>query len=174
MEHEKRLISMGEKESAFIALYDAHADALFRFAFFAVHDRELAKDLVADTFTRVWRSISEGAVIENLRAFCYRTLRNLIIDHVRKKKSVSLDELAEAGYDPLGEDGRESIELTDEYKAVRGAIESLPAAFREVIMLRYIEGYTPKEIAELLHISQSLVSVRLFRGQALLKKVLRP
>lgn len=163
---------MGEKESAFIAVYDAHADALFRFAYFAVRDRELAKDLVADTFTRVWRSLSEGTAIENLRAFCYRTLRNLIIDHYRKGKSISLDELAEAGYDPPGEDGRENTERTEEYKEVRDAITALPAAFREVTELRYVEGYSPKEIAELLGISQSLVSVRLFRGHALLKKKL--
>lgn len=166
-------MDMGERESAFIAVYDAHADALFRFALYSVRDRELAKDLVADTFTKVWGYLAEGNVVENLRAFCYRTLKNLIVDHWRKHGSMSLDALTEAGFDPVGEDGRENVEQSEEYRAARDAIEALPAAFREVIHLRYVEGYSPKEIAELLGISQSLVSVRLFRGSALLKKKLK-
>jgi RNA polymerase sigma-70 factor (ECF subfamily) len=166
-------MDMSERESVFIDVYDAHADALFRLALFSVNDRELAKDLVADTFMKVWGYLAEGNVVENLRAFCYRTLKNLIIDHWRKKGSISLDLLTEAGFDPIGEDGRKSVERAEEYKVARDAISSLPAAFREVIHLRYVEGYTPKEIAELLEISQSLVSVRLFRGSALLKKKLK-
>lgn len=164
---------MGEQETAFIAVYDAHADALFRFALFSVGDRELAKDLVSDTFTKVWGYLAEGNIVENLKAFCYRTLKNLIIDHWRKHRSVSLDVLTEAGFDPVGDDGRESMEKSEEYRIARDAIEALPAAFREVIHLRYVEEYSPKEIAELLSISQSLVSVRLFRGSALLKKKLK-
>jgi RNA polymerase sigma-70 factor (ECF subfamily) len=117
--------------------------------------------------------LAEGNVVDNLRAFCYRTLKNLIIDHWRKKGSISLDLLTDAGFDPVGEDGREHVEQNEEYEAARGAIAALPAEFREVIHLRYVEGYSPKEIAELLGITQSLVSVRLFRGGALLKKKLK-
>lgn len=163
-------MSMGETESAFLAVYDKDADALFRFAFFSVRDRELAKDLVADTFTKVWEYLAKGNVAENLRALCYRTLRNLIVDHWRKKKSMSLDSLIEDGFEPRGEDGREQIETAEAHSELRHAIAKLPASFREVIELRYVEGYSPKEIAEILGISQSLVSVRIFRGQQLLKK----
>lgn len=163
---------MGEQQAAFIAAYDAHADALFRFAFFSVRDRELAKDLVADTFMKVWSYLAEGKVVENLRAFCYRTLRNCIIDHSRKKGSLSLDALIDEGYEPAGENGRANAERDADAAVLHAAIAALPAAFREVILLRYVEGYSPKEIAENLGVSQSLVSVRLFRGAALLKKKL--
>ncbi len=164
---------MGEQETAFIAVYDAHADALFRFAYFSVRDRELAKDLVADTFTKVWQYIAGGNIVGNIRAFCYRTLRNLIVDHWRKHKSLSLDDLAEGGFEPSGEDGHDTVMKNEELRVVKKAIAGLPLAIREVVMLRYIEGYDPKEIAELLGISQSLVSVRIFRGTALLKKHIR-
>lgn len=163
-------MSMGKSESEFTIAYDLYADALFRFAYFAVHDREIAKDLVADTFTKVWEYIAKGQAVTNIRALCYHVLRNLIVDHWRKRKSLSLDELVDAGYDPIGTDGRVDEEQNSEYVELRKAIETLPAVFQEVILLRYVEGYSPKEIAELLGISPSLVSVRIFRGQSLLKK----
>lgn len=166
-------MDMGKLAAEFTATYDLYADALFRFAYFAVHDREVAKDLVADTFSKVWEYLSRGNKVENIRALCYRTLRNLIVDHWRKHKSMSLDELLEAGYDPVGIDGRVVEEEQSDYVELRRAIATLPASFQEVILLRYVEGYSPKEIAELLGISPSLVSVRLFRGQKLLSQHLR-
>lgn len=162
---------MADKD-AFIAVYDTQADALFRFAYFGVGDRELAKDLVSETFVKVWEYITKGNKVENIKALCYRTLRNLIVDHFRKHKSGSLDGLLEKGFDPVGEDGMERIEKEEDKVMLRSAIATLPAAIREVVVLRYIEEYSPKEIAELLHISQSLVSVRLFRATQLLKKTL--
>ncbi len=164
---------MGEQETAFIAAYDAHADALFRFAYFSVRDHEMAKDLVADTFTKVWQYIAKGNIVENIRALCYRTLRNLIVDHWRKHKSLSLDALSDQGFEPIGEDGHQTVMESEESLLLKKAIGELPLAIREVILLRYIEGYDPKEIAELLDISPSLVSVRIFRGTALLKKIIR-
>ncbi len=162
---------MADKD-AFIAVYDTQADALFRFALFGVGDRELAKDLVSETFAKVWEYITKGNKTENMKALCYRTLRNLIVDHYRKHKSGSLDGLLEAGFDPIGEDGMDRVENEEDKAMLRRAIGTLPAAIREVVVLRYIEEYSPKEISELLHISQSLVSVRLFRATQLLKKTL--
>lgn len=166
-------MSMGNPESEFTIAYDLYADALFRFAYFAVHDRETAKDLVADTFTNVWEYLAKGNAVTNIRALCYRTLRNLIVDHWRKRKSLSLDEMIDVGYDPVGVNGRDDAEVRAEYVELRRSIATLPAVFQEVILLRYVEGYSPKEIAELLGISPSLVSVRIFRGQSLLKKRIR-
>lgn len=167
----KRLTSMAGKD-AFIDLYDAQADALFRFALFGVGDRELAKDLVSETFAKVWEYITKGNKVENVKALCYRTLRNLIVDHYRKHKSGSLDGLLEAGFDPIGEHGMRNIEQEEDRTQLRKAIALLPSAIREVVVLRYIEEYSTKEISEMLHISPSLVSVRLFRAKALLKKTL--
>ena len=69
---------MADKD-AFIAVYDTQADALFRFALFGVGDRELAKDLVSETFAKVWEYITKGNKTENMKALCYRTLRNLYL-----------------------------------------------------------------------------------------------
>ena len=86
---------------------------------------------------------------------------------------MSLDTLLEAGYEPIGADGRIEEEEKADYVALRRAIAALPASYQEVILLRYVEGYSPKEIAELLGITPSLVSVRIFRGQRLLAKRFR-
>ena len=84
----------------FIKSYDNHSDELFRFAYFRIRNRDLAKDLVQESFIRVWNYIADGKEIENFRAFLYRTLRNIIVDESRKKKPISLDALQDEGFDP--------------------------------------------------------------------------
>ena len=97
------------REQKFLEAYEAYADDLFRHAYFRVHDRERAKDLVQETFTKTWMTLSEGATIDNLRAFFYRVLTNAIIDESRKKKAVSLDTLLEEGFAPRDEDATEAV-----------------------------------------------------------------
>ncbi len=162
-------MDMGNVRVEFVDAYETNADALFRFAYFSVRDREVAKDLVADTFSGVWEYMAKGNRVENIRALCYRILRNRIIDHWRKHGTLSLDRLTEEGYEPP-DPTEEDPATREEYRTVRKAVSDLPATYREVIVLRYIEGYSPKEIVELLGVSPSLVSVRIFRAQRLLRK----
>src|SRR3989344_280465 len=91
-------------ERDFLAAYDEHADALFRHCLIRVRDREIAKDIVQETFSRTWKYLSEGKEVDYIRAFLYRVANNLIVDGSRKKKTSSLDALME-------EDG---FEIADE------------------------------------------------------------
>ncbi|MBI2096858.1 MAG: RNA polymerase sigma factor [Candidatus Sungbacteria bacterium] len=84
------------QEKEFWRAYGAYADALFRHCYFRMYDRELAKDLVQETFSRAWASyFVEGKEVLNLRALLYRILNNLIVDEVRRKKPVPIDTLEE-------------------------------------------------------------------------------
>lgn len=78
-------------ERDFLAAYDEHSDALFRHVLIRVRDREVAKDIVQEAFSRTWLYLSEGKKIDYMRAFLYRVANNLIVDGSRKKKSASLD-----------------------------------------------------------------------------------
>src|SRR3989344_4729797 len=99
-----------EEKDRFVEGYNQWSDDLFRYAFFKVSNRELALDLIQDTFTKTWEYIYSGKKIDNLRAFLYKTLKNLIIDSYRKKTSESLDNLLEEGFD-YGYDDRDKIEV---------------------------------------------------------------
>lgn len=154
-------------ERAFLKLYDGLAEPLFRHCYFRVSSREVAEDLVQETFLRAWNYLAEGKRIENPKAFLYRTAGNLVVDHYRQRKNVSLDALAEGGYDPL--DGGVSATMLAEGEQARRLLGKLEEPYRQTMLLRYIDGFSVSEIAKLLGLSQNVVSVRLHRGIAKLK-----
>src|SRR3989338_5881146 len=80
--------------------YDELSDAIFRHCWFKIGDREKAKDLMQETFTKSWQYIAQGTSVNNLRPFLYRVANNLIIDEYRKKKELSLDGLMAEGFEP--------------------------------------------------------------------------
>lgn len=149
---------------SFIKSFDVYSDELFRFAYFRIRDRELAKDLVQDSFIRTWNYIVAGKEIENFRAFLYRTLRNIIIDESRKKKSVSLDALQDTGFDPGDSFRKHELEARLDSKNIVDKLSALNADDREIIVMRFINELGPKEIAEILGESENVVSVRINRA----------
>lgn len=157
-------------EPEFIECYDAFSDALFRHCYFRVHERERAKDLVQEAFIRVWDYGRRGNKLENARAFLYRVVNNLIIDESRKKRSLSLDGLAEQGFDPA--DKRAKAGQSAEVSEVLRTLRFLPEEQRQLIVFRYIDDLGPKEIAEIINESENVVSVRLHRAIAAAKKLL--
>lgn len=151
----------------FISLYDEMADQLFRHCFFKISSRELALDLVQETFTRTWEYIASGKEVKNVKGFLFKVANNLIIDEYRKKKSVSLDTLQEAGFDAPVADHHKTI-FNVEVDTVLSYVNKLDHKYKDVILMRYVKDFSPKEIAKILGESENAVSVRINRG---LKKV---
>ena len=169
-------------EQAFLEAFDEHAGALFRHACFRLKRRDRATDITQDTFIKAWDYVRGGGEITHWKAFLYRVLHNLIIDEYRSVKEVSLDALAETNEvraeQLLKTGGKNEIEshLNDQMllEQIRTHIDALPETYRTAITLRYLEGFTPKEIAQVLEVSENVVSVRIHRGVAQLKKLCAP
>jgi RNA polymerase sigma-70 factor (ECF subfamily) len=152
----------------FIALYDEMADQLFRHCFFKLSNRELALDLVQETFARTWEYIASGKEVKNIKGFLFKVANNLIIDEYRKKKAVSLETLQEqTGFDAPVNEHKKTI-FSVEVDTVLTHINKLDSKYKDVILMRYVNDYSPKEIAKILGESENAVSVRINRG---LKKV---
>ncbi len=152
----------------FVALYDEMADQLFRHCFFKLSNRELALDLVQETFARTWEYIAAGKEVKNIKGFIFKVANNLIIDEYRKKKAVSLEALQEAtGFDAPINEHKKTI-FSVEVDTVLAHINKLDSKYRDVILMRYVNDYSPKEIAKILGESENAVSVRINRG---IKKV---
>lgn len=147
----------------FLQAYDQLADAIFRHCFFRVYDREEAKDLVQETFIRGWGYIAKGKEVQNLKALLYKIANNLIIDGSRRKKTASLDELREHGFDP-GEDKQDELEARIAAREVMPILQGIEPAYRQVVVMRYIDDMPPAEIASVLNESENAVSVRLHRA----------
>lgn len=175
--------SMSQKEAArshedrFLKAFEDYADALFRHASMRLSDRERAIELVHDTFTKAWGYVRDGNVVESYRPFLYKILGNLIIDEYRKRKMESLDSiLEEEGMDTgrfseLQEGSLEETLLALDAKRIIESIQELPATYKETLVLRFVDGLGPKEIAALIEETENVVSVRLNRGMKLLREL---
>ena len=151
-------------ETRFFEAYTAYADAIFRHCYFRVSDRELAKDIMQEAFTRTWHYLARGKNPENLRAFIYRVASNLVIDHYRKKSSYSLEDLTErTGFDPPLDTTDHIMNAIDAKRAL-ALLPKLHERYRAVLTMRYIDDFSPKEIAAITGESENAVSVRIHRA----------
>lgn len=154
----------------YVQAYDEYNDALFRHAVIRVSNRDVAIDLVQDSFVKTWEYIQNGNQVRNLRAFLYRTLNNAIIDYYRKSKSYSLDEIEEVheSVDFLDDIHDEQYDRwVDQMDGVRllEEVNRLPDMYKQVLIMRYIDGFSPQEIAEMIEESANVVSVRIHRAK---------
>ncbi len=164
----------------FEAAFEAYNDELFRHASMRIKDRDRALELTQECFLKVWDYAQKGEEIRELRPFLYRTLRHLIIDEYRRKKTVSLEAMTEANEDPnvealLPPDESNTLEAAIERfdgKRALQALADLPEPYREAISLRYVEGLSPREIGDIVGESENAVSVRIHRGLKKLKELL--
>jgi RNA polymerase sigma-70 factor (ECF subfamily) len=159
-------------ESEFIAAYDRFADAIFRFCIIRVGDRDVARDIMQETFTRAWEHIASGKPVDRMRPFLYRIASNLIIDRARKHQVLSLDALMEDEHfvPPSADKGnpQDAAMIAEMMRAV----DRLDEKYRTPIILRYVEGMDVGDIARVVNESENTVSVHLHRGIEKLRELL--
>ncbi len=168
-------MSESATKKRFTEVYTSESDALFRFCIFRISGRENALDITQEAFMRYWDALSSGKEIKNDKAFLFTICRNLIIDFYRKKKSISLDavldEMGESSAFVEDKDSHINSYTTAEARFVMDKLEELEPGDKQVIYLRFIEGFKPKDIAEILQVSSNVVSVRITRALEKLREV---
>jgi RNA polymerase sigma-70 factor (ECF subfamily) len=149
--------------------YECYEDSIFRFCLVKTSSREVALDLVQETFTRLWDMIRDNKEIEHPRALLYTIARNAITDYYRKKKTDSLESLVDAGHEPSVP---ARAETDAEYEHVLSAIQKLEEPYKEVVYLRYVEELPPRDIATALQEPVNVISIRITRGMKKLRAAL--
>lgn len=159
--------------------------ALYSAALRMSRNRSDAEDLVQETYLKAYRSFGGFEQGTNLRAWLYRILTNTFINTYRSKKRRPAETELDEGEDlhlfrRLG--GLEAVlaarsaedELMDWFTdaEVKNALEALPESFRIPVLLADVEGFSYKEIAEMLDIPIGTVMSRLHRGRKSLQKQL--
>jgi len=164
-------ISMASNQKHMEQIYDTYVDAIFRFVFIRIRDRDKALDITQETFTRLWKSyLVEGKHVENPRALLYQIARNLLINtYEREIVHTSLDALADEGMEYADE--RADSEARAHIMELYAHLDTLREEEREVIVLRHLEGFAVKEIAEMFEVSENVISVRLHRALNALQKL---
>jgi RNA polymerase sigma-70 factor (ECF subfamily) len=144
-----------------------------------------AEDLVQETYLRAYRGFGGFEQGTNLKAWLYRILTNTYINSYRAKKrrpdETELDEVEDlylyrriGGLEAAMAGRSAEDELLDRFTdaEVKSAIESLPENFRMAVLLADVEGFSYKEIADILDIPIGTVMSRLHRGRKALQKQL--
>ncbi|MDY6801016.1 MAG: RNA polymerase sigma factor [Bacteroidota bacterium] len=142
---------------------DLYADAIYRFILKNINQTDEAKDIVQDTFEKLWVRAADVS-FENVKPYLFSTAYHTMIDKIRKNKRISsVDEYG--SIDPLHNE-----QYTDLGEILNEAIKQLPEVQRSVILLRDYEGYSYQEIAHITGLSESQVKVYIYRGRLTLKK----
>jgi RNA polymerase sigma-70 factor (ECF subfamily) len=142
-----------------------------------------AEDLVQEAYLRAYRGFAGFREGTNLRAWMYRILTNTFINSYRKKQrepatvSAADDTSDWFLYDRIGSSGAEpsaEAEVLERIpdEDVQRALEVLPEGFRMAVLLADVEGFSYKEIAEILDIPIGTVMSRLHRGRKALQRAL--
>jgi RNA polymerase sigma-70 factor, ECF subfamily len=166
---------MEDNQNAFLEAYNTHSDALFRFCYFRLNDRELAIDVMQESFTKAWIAASEKCLhINNIKALLYKIAGNLIIDEYRRRgrrePTASLDDLREDGFDPSFNDTTSQIDIIDGKDAVK-LISQIRPPYGEAVFMRYVQDLSLEEIAEITGETENTISVRVHRGLQILRKL---
>lgn len=151
-----------------------HIDALFGYAMMLTRDPTDAEDLVQETYVRAARAANRPDSDSNLKAWLFVIMRNAWLNQMRHKNSGPM--FVELEPNESTAETQESPHVVYLRKLqrdqVRQAIESLPDAYREIIVLRDIEGFTYQEIATVLQCPAGTVMSRLGRARGRLRKLL--
>ena len=153
-------------------LIEQYQYRLFRYLFHLTGSRERAEDFFQETWVRVLERGQQYEGKWKFETWLFAIARNLVIDWQRRKKPQSLDELMEpreegAAYDPPSseEDSPLLAAMRNQAGAnVQASMSKLPAAYREVLLLRFQEEMALEEIAVVMSTPISTVKSRLYRG----------
>ena len=155
-----------------------HLDSLFGFAIALTRNQTEAEDLVQETYLRAMRAFGQLAPDSNLKSWLFTILRNVWRNQLRHARSgpqfVELD--ADGDYaehakwlDTLAQNPQMLFQRKVEREEVRAAIERLPSHYREVVILRDIEGFSYQQIATILECPAGTVMSRLSRAREQLR-----
>lgn len=142
---------------------DRFSDGVFRFIMKNLRHRADAEDVVQVAFERLWKT-HQTIPAESARSFLFTTAYRYMIDWIRKNKRIHvLDEQLDQRGSNTQQSGFEAREILEKSLAI------LPEVQRAALLLRDYEGYSYKEIAAILTLSESQVKVYIFRARKKLK-----
>lgn len=155
--------SRGDEEAR-KELYMRYARSLYALCIRYVGDSELARDLMHDSFIRIFDTIGKYKPVGTLKSWMSRVTVNLVIDHLRKSRrleTVAIEPMVEKIPEDMPQNGIQTVPKAELLKMVA----SLPEAKRVIFNLFCVEGYSHKDIAAMLGIKEKTSSSLLFKAR---------
>jgi RNA polymerase sigma-70 factor (ECF subfamily) len=172
---EPRLVARAVKRdaAAFGILYETHLDRIFRYIYYRVGSNGEAEDLTEQVFLKAWEAIdryeSRGVPFV---AWLYRLAHNLVIDQYRARRvTVPLEDVGEA--EEPGLDVVDAVEDKLDAEEIRLALRKLSAEHQQLIVLRFVEGLSHAEVAQITGKSEGATRVVQYRALQALARALQ-
>lgn len=179
----KRIIKKVKKgdQEAFSELVELYKDKVYQISYRMLKDAYEAEDIAQEAFIRAYTNISSYDPKRKFSTWLFTIVTNLSIDRIRKRKPdyfLDAEKEGNEGYSmystlPSDEPGpEEKVEKLELQNQIQDRISSLPPLYRSIIVLRYIEELSIKEIGHILNIPEGTVKTRIHRGREALRKQL--
>jgi RNA polymerase sigma-70 factor (ECF subfamily) len=174
VKRETRLLQLAKQydQQALVEIYDMYSPGLYRYAVRLLNNPDLAEECVAESFSRLLTALrNSGGPKKNLRAYLYRIAHNWVTDQFRKQiPQQTVDEIDQQA-DPQSTTSQMAETLIEREK-VRAAIVLLTPDQRQVIVLKFLEGWSNAEVAKSLDKSVGAVKSLQHRGLETLRQIL--
>ncbi len=145
---------------------DEFSDNIYRFALKHLKNEMSAKDIVQETFTKVWIKHEEVAY-EKVKSYLFTTAYHALVDWVKK-------EGRNGDFEKVEHTASTEFSISfDLQKVLNDALDKLPEVQKTVVLLRDYEGYNYSEIAEITNLNESQVKVYIFRARQTLKDYIK-
>ena len=157
---------------AFETFFRTHGSGVHRFVRDLVRDDGLAEELTSDVMVEVWRSAGKYGGRSRARTWVFGIAHHKAIDALRKRRiaTVPLDALLDV---PAAAEGPEEAALRGaDRRRLDAALTTLSAEHRAVLELTYVEGFSQKEIAEIVDCPVATVKTRAFYAKGRLRDAL--
>ena len=165
-------IRQGNKNS-FRSLFDRYYEGLVISAMQFLKDRDASKDAVQEVFYQIWKNRDKLSINQSLGGYLKRAVINRCLNQIKSRKAFVEEEKLQfhANKEPSPQ---HILEAEDVQDAVQKGLDSLPDRCRTIFILKRIEGYSLKEIAEKLDISPKTVEHQMTKALKVLKAVVAP
>jgi RNA polymerase sigma-70 factor (ECF subfamily) len=158
--------------AAFGRIYDQYSIRLFKFIFLRVGHKEVAEDILADSFVKAWVKIKQVNSSKAFSSWIFQIAKNNIIDYYRVRKStIAIEEVEQTL-----EDAVNPVEETDlklDQRRILGCLNMLPKDQQQVIRYKFFEDLTNSEIALIMNKTEGAIRVIQHRAITLLQQILR-
>ncbi|HOZ87524.1 MAG TPA: RNA polymerase sigma factor [Bacteroidia bacterium] len=141
---------------------DLHADGVFRFVAKHIKDRDAARDIVQDSFEKMWRKI-DTIDAGKAKTYLFTTAYHTLVDYTRKASKKA--DFREVDFNQHSH----TKQYSDLKEILNQGLELLPEIQKTVLLLRDYEGYDYEEIGRITQLNESQVKVYIFRARTFLK-----
>ncbi len=165
-------ITVHQDAQAFGEIYDHYVDTIYRFVFFKVGNKTDAEDIVSEVFLKTWQYLQNSKnPIQNVRALLYTISRNKVVDLYRSRSQEKFEPIEFAENLVTQKNLSEELDLQDEVQKLVRDIRLLKQEYQEVLLLRFVEELSLKEVAKVIGKKQTNVRVMIHRAIKKLEQV---